>query len=129
MGMYTELILKTGVRKDIPEIVDKILKFLFSDDDLEKPTELPDHPFFRKNCWECIGRSNSYYHTPRCLNYYQDGYLFSRSDLKNYEGEIESFLDWIDEYLSTYEGKVIGWSWYEEYDFPTLIIKKIEDKE
>ena len=126
MGMYTEILIKADIKIDIPTKVHEILTFLFTETDVDKPKDLPDHPFFKYDEWTLIGRCSSYYHIPTCLNFYEKEYLFSRSDLKNYGNEIDLFFDWIDPYICAYEGKCIGYSWYEESDEPTLIYKKKE---
>jgi len=119
MGMYTELVLKCDVLPDVPENVGQVLNFLFCGGD--EPTDLPDHSFFRCERWQAVGRCNSYYHHPKTINSYTENYLFSRSDLKNYDGEIEKFVDWVKPYLNMSAGDCIGWSWYEEAPSPTLI--------
>ena len=79
-----------------------------------------------------VGQCSSFYHIPFATSRYANpnspekkgGYVFSRSDLKNYGGEIAKFLDWVDPYVDELPGKCIGWTWYEEEDQPTLIFKK-----
>lgn len=120
MGMYTELILKVRVKDDIPFEVEAILQFLFNREN--QPNDLPDHPFFKCQRWPLIGNCSSFYHTPFSLSKYTEGYIFSKSDLKNYDGEIEKFINWITPYLELYaESNCIGWKWYEEADTPTLL--------
>jgi len=121
MGMYTELLIKCMVRENLAPEVQGILDYLFLDK--EKPKMLPNHDFFLASNWDLIGRCNSYYHIPMTINYYKDRYLFSRSDIKNYGNEIGLFLGWFNPYIDT-EEKCIGWRWYEEDIFPTLIYKK-----
>ena len=130
MGMYTELVFKAEIREDVPDDVHSILKHLFSGGD--KPDILPNHPFFEASRWGQIGNSSSFYHTPFALSAYSNpnqpesngGYIFSRSDLKNYSGEIGLFLEWVDPYIDEFAGQCIGWVWYEEDPAPTLIFKK-----
>lgn len=123
MGMYTELVIKCSIKDEIPEQVHKILQTMFGDGDYYEG-ELPNHPFFSRQRWRNIGRSSSYYHIPKAISYYNFGYLFSRSDLKNYENEIDLFLDWLDPYIAEIPGQCIGWVWYEEFKEPTLVYKK-----
>lgn len=120
MGMYTELVIKANIVSDIPSDVDGILNYLFNDGVM--PTELPEHRFFQTPRWDFIGRASSYYHVPQAISYYNKGYLFSRSDLKNYSSEIDLFIDWIKPYIDYSGGDCIGWKWYEESQTPTLII-------
>jgi hypothetical protein len=120
MGMYTELVLKAEIEEDAPKQVHDVLNFLFNG--AEEPKEKPEHDFFTKERWTMIGRCCSFYHTPFSLSKYSEGHIFSRSDLKNYNGEIEAFIDWLRPYINEFEGHCIGWTWYEEYDVPTLLI-------
>lgn len=127
MGTYTELVIKTRITTDDPK-VKAVLNYLFNDceDDSEPPAELPDHEFFKDRKWDLIGKCSSFYHIPTPLSYFKDGYLFSRSDLKNYEGTIELFIDWISPYTSGLPGIVLGWTCLEQHN-PILIVKKGED--
>ena len=120
MGMYTELVLKTEVNTNLPMDVEAVLQHLFNGADA--PETLPEHPFFNCGRWPFIGRSSSYYHVPWSTSRYEENYIFSRSDLKNYDGEIAKFISWLTPYISELNGTCIGWSWYEEEDKPTLII-------
>lgn len=119
MGMYTELLIKADIVRNPPVEVVAVLNFLFNSG--EEPKTLPDHPFFKKERWSSIGRCSSFYHIPWVSSKYEEGYLFSRSDLKNYDGEIDAFLDWLFPYIDEEDGKCIGWKFYEESDDPTLI--------
>lgn len=119
MGMYTELVLKAKVVDEVPQDVDAVLRHLFGEGD--RPEVLPEHEFFKCGMWDMVGRCSSYYHTPFALSRYSEGYIFSRSDLKNYDSEIRKFIDWITPYLRALDGDCIGWSWYEECDAPTLL--------
>lgn len=136
MGMYTELVIKAKITEYLPDDVWMILDYLFNPKteveiydehmQLKSDVKLPDHPFFDSSRWEMIGSCNSYYHIPESQSFFADGYLFSRSDLKNYGGEIENFINWITPYLDEPDGKFIGWKWYEEYHEPTFIYKNGE---
>lgn len=119
MGMYTELLLKCKVKSDIPEEVKYILDYLFNNGDT--PPILPEHSFFKCTRWEHIGNSCSYYHIPWESSMYKEGYIFSRSDLKNYDNEINLFLNWINPYIDSFDGDCIGYKWYEEDTKPTLL--------
>lgn len=128
MGMYTELVLKCSFKNDTPQEALGVIRHLFAGGPLA--SQVPDHPFFSKPRWDHIGSLSSYYHHPKAINDLHDNfsglYLFSRSDLKNYDGEIEAFLDWVDPYVDERPGQCIGWSWYEEDLSPTLVYKKGE---
>lgn len=125
MGMYTELLLKCEAVKDDYGV----MEYLFSGG--KEPGVLPNHDFFTKPRWRLIGSCSSFYHHPQAHSdlyvpeWEEDravAYLFSRSDIKNYDGEIEAFLDWFMPYVSEFPGTCIGWKWYEDDDVPTLIL-------
>jgi hypothetical protein len=122
MGMYTELIIKCDIKKDLQEDVKAILNCLFNSQ--EEVENTPKHPFFYTSRWRAIGNCCSYYHIPKALSFFDGNYLFSRSDLKNYSSEIELFLDWLNPYIDEPVGRCIGWMWYEEDEEPSLIYKK-----
>ena len=126
MGMYTELVLKCQIKEDAPSEVKAVIAHMFGG--AERPDSLPSHEFFSLSRWDGIGGCSSFYHHPEVVNSYpkfdytEASYIFSRSDIKNYGGEIESFIDWLKPYIYAFEGQCIGWSWYEEDLQPTLII-------
>jgi hypothetical protein len=123
--MYTELVLKCRIKKNVPEDVMNILAYLFDrKSEVEKPRGLPKHALFETPRWWGIGGCSSYYHHPEAMSSLYRGlgtYLFSRSDLKNYDNEIALFLGWLRPYLDHEKGECIGWEWYEEDEKPTLI--------
>ena len=124
MGMYTDFCFDAELKKDTPADVIELLK-KWQDRDWQ-PT-VPPHPFFSLGRWRCIGADMSYYFDgPGYFNCVFDEiadthYLQVRGNLKNYEGEIESFVDWIKPYLNKMPGEFLGFSRYEETDQPTLI--------
>lgn len=123
MGMYTELVVSAEI-KPIEEIIDT-LKVMAGLSD--KFVKLPEHPLFKTSRWRCLFNSSSHYFVPRsvCLLEYDDisasWILIVRSDLKNYEHEIELFIDWIRPYLVEcgYE-TMFAYSRYEETKEPTI---------
>lgn len=124
MGMYTEILVKADVNvNNLSDTEKSVLNYLFNDGD--RPDSLPDHPFFTLDRWSQIGRMSSFYHHPKAVNSVSNcgEYIFSRSDIKNYNGEIEQFFDWFKPLTTAQNGKCIGYKWYEEDDVPTLIIK------
>ena len=120
MGMYTELVLKVQVKEDLPADVEAVFQYLFNREG-ELPTTIK-HPFFECSRKEHIGSCSSYYHCPFALSRYAEGYISSRSDLKDYSDEIAKFVDWAKPYFDVMPGCCFGWSWYEEADQPTLLI-------
>lgn len=124
MGMYTEIVIKADVNiGKLSEVEKSVLNYLFGDTD--RPDSLPNHPFFTLDRWSQVGHMSSFYHHPKPVNSVSDcgEYIFSRSDIKNYNGEIEQFFDWFKPLTTAREGQCIGYTWYEEDDIPTLIIK------
>jgi len=123
MGMYTEVLVKADI-KAISAQNKAALRFLFGDGDtaLLDVLGLPDHPFFKSERWNSIGRSSSYYHIPKALNFFDGSYLFSRSDMKSYNGEAELFFDWLIKHCADVEhGECVGYIWYETWDKPKLV--------
>lgn len=126
MGMYTELVLKCRIKGSAPKEVMDVIQYMFAGAD--KPARLPEHEFFTLPRWDSIGNCCSFYHHPSVVNscpkfdYSEEQYIFSRSDIKNYSGEIQAFLDWVKPYIDAMEGQCIGWTWCEEELQPTLII-------
>lgn len=127
MGMYTEINVCFDLYRDTSKEVIDILHSLI--DRTDKPDVLPGHKFFKCDRW---------YMVACCDSYYFDGSTNSkmifdaisktwkvniRANLKNYDSEIEHFLDWLVPYIET-EG-FIGYTRYEEYENPTLVY--IED--
>lgn len=126
MGMHTELYISCQVKKDIPDNVKSILYCLFTHGCRYCRTDsFPDHPFFYCNRWEYVGKGNSFYFTPfstsKIMELPNGIYITSRSDLKNYDNEIEHFFDWISPYLDMEESSHVGHIRYEEHMAPTLL--------
>jgi hypothetical protein len=122
------------LKKEIPEEVKHIVRFLF-DNHYSEPIHHQDHEFFDCHRWRSIGNGASYYFTPvSTKNLYFDNrvtqqyYITFRCDLKNYDGEIKKFLDWIMPYIDNMNGDHIGHYRYEEDDQPTMIYMKREDE-
>lgn len=128
MGMYTEIVISTRI-KNIPEVVE-VLKYMAGI--TETQPKLPDHPLFKTPRWTCLFKMSSYYFTPRATVLFEwddiGGYwcLISRSDLKNYDQEIEQFFDWIKSFVDHAYGEMIGYSRYEETREPTIWYGSLE---
>jgi hypothetical protein len=126
MGMYTQLHLGIDLKKDTPEEVINILKYLSNPTD-DEPKELPKHEFFQCDRWKWLFTMDSYYfdYKTQCAFTYDDvnryWNLSVTSNLKNYCGEIEKFIDWIKPYINSYPGDFLGYSRYEEFQDPIII--------
>ena len=129
MGMYTEL--NIAVRLKLSDNALKVLEFMTGQSENED-FEQPFHPLFYSGTdrWKYMLYCDSAYfpHTANS-SLVADRYgaeedtlervLNVRCDLKNYNDEIENFLDWIYPYSET--GGFIGYMRYEEDEDPTLI--------
>lgn len=123
MGMYTEIYINVDLKEDIPGDVLNILKAMCGEGDEAALEGKPSR-------WSMLFHDMSYY-TPRtsCANLTYDEIskqwsLLGKGDIKNYEGEIEAFFEWIMPYIDAYEGDFIGYKRYEECQEPTLIYFK-----
>lgn len=129
--MYTELYIAAEIRKDISNIELEILNYMFANG--EKPVELPAHAFFACERWDRIGQHASYYFIPKAISKFWSDvngdcyFLVSLSNLKNYDGEINKFIDWIRPLLAS-EVKHIGHYRYEEAVNPTILYVNKEVK-
>lgn len=130
MGMYTELHYNAELQRKLPKDVEQILKYMVGDIEGE-PKKLPSHPLFGDTRWRYMLQMDSYYFdadthsTLRWDDIADRYYLCVRCNLKNYDDEIELFIDWIEPYLGEYieQGDFLGFYRYEEDNEPTLIYR------
>lgn len=124
MGMYTELIFGVRLKSNTPETVIKSLKYMIGET-RERPK---DFPLPDGRC-EWLFRGSSYYFgvcEPISKMWKDDvsgEYVVStRSNIKNYEGEIETFLEWIKPYIESGSGgrDMYAIVIYEEQSEPTV---------
>lgn len=126
MGMYTELYISFGIKKDTPNDVVEVLRALFDHKWQSNLPHLPNHEFFECPRWRMIGSCSSFYFVPfatSAMHVEYDGRVFitSRSDLKNYDNEIQKFINWVTPYIDAFIGEHIGHMRYEEDDEPTIL--------
>lgn len=126
MGMYTELFISTRVKND--SVVISTLKLMLGMKHENIP--LPNHELFKNDTrWCFMLQCSSFYFVPYSMNLFKYSdigkywVLISRSDFKNYNNDINLFLDWIKPYLDIEEGKMIGYSLYEEDKNPIIYYK------
>lgn len=131
MGMYTELNLGVALRPDTPdEILDLIHHMVCLYDECDPDIKIPDHPLFLSPRWRYMLHSDSYsfeFHAESSMKYdrIRNGYTLNiRCSFKNYDNEIENFLDFIQPYLD--EAGYMGYMRYEEYEDPTLIYNEYD---
>ena len=127
MGMYTEFVFAVELNSKTIERdgVINILKYMVRDAKRIHPDKLPNHPFFKTERWWMLFTMGSAYFPGITHSDFQcshgDYFLTVRSNLKNYDSEIELFLDWITPYVVNAHGKCFGYFRYEEDDNPSLI--------
>ena len=122
--MYTELIFGATLKKDTPSQVIEALKYM-----LGEKTEKPlDFPLPDGRC-KWLFQGGSYYFAINnsvkhmWLDHIDKRYHIStRSNIKNYEDEIETFLEWIKPYVENGSGsrELYAIVMYEEASKPTL---------
>jgi len=126
MGMYTEFHFNAKLKSDTPEEVLHILQYMLH----EQPklnTRLPDHALFKCARWDYMLVSDSSYFCAQTHSQVSvddlinSKYLCIRCNLKNYNHEIQQFLDWIHPYLDQSPCDFLGFYRYEIHDTPTLI--------
>lgn len=106
MGMYTELIFGAELKKDTPNEVIEALKYMLGEN-RDKPTSFP---LPNGRCeWLFCGESY-YFGVNKAVNKMwlddidKQYRISTRSNLKNYDNEIETFLEWIKPYIESGSG-------------------------
>jgi len=117
MGMYTEIYARGTLRKSTPQEVIDILKCMANEAD--RPETLPEHELFKCQRWDVLGCGASAYFPATSSLVYKDDFSHNwafllHANLKNYDGEIAKFFDWIDQYVEGGEGEYLGYHMYEE---------------
>jgi hypothetical protein len=133
MGMYTELVCAFELKQTAPKEMATILRAMTVGDvdyleDLEEKHATPNHALFSTYRWKFMLRCDSYYFdgdtssTIRYDDIAKAPIVTIRCNLKNYDQEIEKFIDWVKPHIQGANGNYfIGYSRYEEDDKPTLI--------
>ncbi len=139
MGTYTEILVRAQISRQTPDHVKALLLELFGEGGNDPVAVLAEHPnapefdhaFFRAPRWQAVGSCSSFYHIPTPMGgVAREGfvepayYIFHRSDLKNYDNEITLFWEWSRPYLVPATGRCVGWTWYEEAEAPTLVLRE-----
>jgi len=150
MGMYTELFLQVELKEDTPNEIIDTLRYMMAED-----VEEPVRPPFTADRWKSMLRMVTFTfpvghrELTKCelsKNYY----LLVRCELKDYDGEILKFLNWIAPYITDNthyqghylyeqdeeptrfyfrEGKVLDQSEYEEYKRSYYFAHLLKDPE
>lgn len=123
--MYTEFHFNVELVRDVDVHIINLLANMISTSDLHY--EGLSHEFFSCARWRWLFTMDSYYFnadtmsTLRLDKITETYFLCIRSNIKNYDREIEKFVDWIKPYLDAIEGDFLGFSRYAEIEEPTLI--------
>ena len=136
MGMYTELVCAFELEKNVPKQVIRTLYYMTGQEkeDILEQYGTPEHELFSSNRWRYMLQGDSYYFDGETHSnikkdsLYPDNpmyYLTVRCNFKNYDNEIDKFIDWLKPYIAyDYTGqtrKFIGYQRYEENEEPTLL--------
>ena len=123
--MYTEFFYRAEIRRNAPEVVKYVLKFLCAEMQ-RPPRNLPDHEFFQCSRWPSVAVMGSAYFISREPIFRDTGHSYElaiHSSMKNYEDEIQKFVDWIDPYVRAIQGDFLGYSLYEESNQPEMFFR------
>lgn len=122
--MYTELIFGAALKVETPNSIIEALKYM-TGELKEKPVNfvLPDG----KCEWLFMGGSY-YFAINNSVNKMwlddidKQWHISTRSNIKNYESEIETFLEWIKPWIDSGSGgkEMYAIVIYEEQDIPTM---------
>ena len=126
MGMYTEIIFGAGLKENLPENIVAVIQKMVNGEELCE--QAPDHPFFKSGRpW--LMRSGGSYYFPGTVEpkfWFDDignqWFLHFRTNIKNYDSEIEKFIDWIKPYIGQGVGErnFFAIVTYEEASEPTV---------
>jgi hypothetical protein len=130
--MYTEIYARGTLKRSTPQEVITILKAMAME--AENPETLPEHELFKCYRWDVLGCGGSAYFPATLSTVYKDDYsnnwaFLFHANLKNYDGEIGKFFDWIDQYVEGGEGEFMGYQLYEEHEpeqAPLCYFKKVQ---
>lgn len=151
MGMYTEFIFGCELSKNTPKICIEALDYVINGQDKQPKYDNPKDyiqkcyndyyidrtlpideikAFINKYDFYRLFRSSSYYFGAAnpIGKFYRDNisesyHISTRADLKNYSNQIETFIDYIKEYVtqgSGYDHHIFAYVQYEEDPFPTI---------
>ena len=121
MGMYTEIYVNVDLKEDTPDSILDVLRAMCRVEGYSVPDDLPLR-------WAYLFNDGSFY-TPltSCRNLTFNDIskqysLLGKGDIKNYEGEIEKFFEWITPWVDAENGSFIGYSRYEDCQLPELYV-------
>lgn len=126
MGMYTELIFGARMKKDTPKEVINTLHYLVNGKKLYDEVEIEKSVTDGRNVLNgggsyyfgvCNGVAKMWFDDIR-----KEWIVSSRTNIKNYEDEIKTFLEWIKPFIYSGSGdrEMYAITIYEEQDTPTI---------
>lgn len=121
--MYTEIATDFNLKTDTPQLVIDILSYLTNLKD--QSTELPEHALFQTTRWRSLFMGGSAYFDTNYASLVHDGvsyHLKTCANLKNYDGEIDLFWDFVTPYIDAIPGEHLGHMHYEENETPLHIV-------
>lgn len=129
MGMYTELNMTFEIREDAPEDFVRTLRSMLEDGEPNNYGQT--HRLFSLESarWKWMLRfsSDSFAaNQARSMMWKDEGedptwHVVILCSFRNYEGEVEAFVDWVTPYIVGYRGDFLGYSRLEAYREPELI--------
>lgn len=126
MGMYTELIFGASIKKDAPKEVINTLHYLVNGKKLYEEVEIEKSVTDGRNVLNgggsyyfgvCGGVAKMWFDNIR-----SEWIVSSRTNIKNYESEIQTFLEWIKPFIDSGSGdrEMYAITIYEEQSEPTV---------
>lgn len=104
MGHYTRLEFDAILAEGTPDWVIKTLEHMLTWR-ADQLAVVPDHPFFAKPRWACVGAG----HGSQIAALAAGGHRVKFDcRFKNYDGEIEAFLNWIFPHMRKDPGHIVG---------------------
>lgn len=130
MGHYTEMHYNVKLVERVPKKVIDVLTYLGGTSHAKPPETLPDHALFSTARWGMISVGRSYYiNTLPHYLFQRDPisktfFLGIKTQIKNYENELELFIDWIDPWVDAEKDDFLGFIRDESSQDPILVRKK-----
>jgi hypothetical protein len=126
MGMYTELIFGASIKKDAPQIVINTLHYLVNGTKLFEFVEIEKSVTEGRNVLNgggsyyfgvCDGVAKMWFDDNR-----KEWIVSARHNIKNYEGEIDTFLEWVKPFIDSGSGEreMYAIKIHEEQAEPTI---------
>ena len=126
MGTYTELNCAFSLYKDTPQHIVDTLRYMTGQAETA-PVTLPPHPLFGDTRWDgMLSCFSSYFGGDPHSTVRQDEingkyHITIRCNFKDYDGEIEKFIDWITPHIHALPGDFIGYTQSDLTQIPTLL--------